>query len=183
MRAVSRADLRTALEPVRRGLLARARADADALLAQADTDAEATLAAARVEAAALLAQARAEGERDAEVVRARERARARREARATVLRAQAAVYDEVRRQGRAAVRALRSDPAYPALLDALRARAHAELGPDAAVREHPDGGLVAEVPGRRLDARLDTLADAALDGLGGAVRQLWAPTSADGDGA
>ena len=62
-----------------------------------------------------------------------------------------------------------------ALLDALRARVRAELGPDATVREHPDGGLVAEAPGRRLDLSLPALADDAVDALGGAAAALWAP--------
>jgi vacuolar-type H+-ATPase subunit E/Vma4 len=156
-------------------LLDRARMDADAALTGADTEAAAMLAAARARAAQLVTEARAEGERDAAAVGARLRARAQREARAAVLHAQAAAYAELRRRSRAAVRALREDPAYPELLAALRARARAQLGAAATVREHPDGGVVAEAPGRRLDAGLDALADAALDGLGAEVQELWAP--------
>jgi vacuolar-type H+-ATPase subunit E/Vma4 len=170
--------VRSALAPVRAALLDRARADADAVLAEADADADEVVAAARSRAAALVAEARAEGERDAAVLAARDRARARREARAAVLRAQSRVYEELRRRSRVAVRALRDDPVYPALLEALRDRARDRLGADAVVREHPDGGLVAEAPGRRgarLDATLDALTDDALDGLGGEVRRLWEP--------
>jgi hypothetical protein len=167
--------LQPALAPVREALLERARADADAVLHTAGVQAAAVLAAAHSRAAALVAEGRAEGERDAATVGALRRARAQREARAAVLRAQAAAYAELRRRSRAAVRALRDDPAYPQLLAALRARAEARLGPAATVREHPDGGVVADAPGRRLDASLDALADAALDGLGAEVQRLWAP--------
>jgi vacuolar-type H+-ATPase subunit E/Vma4 len=169
------AQVRATLVPVRDSLLARARADADAVLAQADADAEAVLSAARARAAALVAEARAAGERDAAVLAARDRARAQRKARAAVLHAQTGVYQELRRRSLAAVRALRDDPVYPCLLEALRDRARDRLGADAVVREHPDGGVVAEVPGRRLDATLDALTDDALDGLGGEVRRLWEP--------
>jgi hypothetical protein len=164
-----------ALAPVRAGLLARAHADADAALAEADADADSALAEARQQAAAILADARARGERDAAVAEARERARARREARSTVLGAQRAAYEELRRRGEAAARALRTGPGYPALVASLSACARAELGPAAVIREHPDGGVVAEVPGRRLDATLAALADRALDGLGPDVQGLWAP--------
>jgi hypothetical protein len=169
------ADLQPALAPVREALLVRARADRDAVLTRADAQAAAVLAAARERAAALIAAARAEGEQDAAALGARYRARAQRDARAAVLRAQAAAYDELRRRSRVAVRALRDDPAYPELLAALRARTQARLGAAATVREHPDGGVVGDAPGRRLDAGLDALADAALAGLGAEVQQLWAP--------
>ncbi|MGZ4544935.1 MAG: hypothetical protein ACXVXT_06045 [Blastococcus sp.] len=169
------AELRAALAPVRAALLARAHAAADAVLAEADADAEAALAEARQQAAALLADARARGERDAATADARERAHARREARTTVLGAQRAAYEDLRRRGHEAARALRTGPGYPALLAHLTARARAELGPTAVVREHPDGGVVAEAPGRRLDATLAALADRALDGLGPDVQGLWAP--------
>jgi hypothetical protein len=164
--------LQTALAPVRDALLARARADAAAALADADTDAAAVLAEAREQAAALLREAREQGEREAAALRTREHARAGREARTVVLGAQRAALEELRRRGRAAARALGEDPA---LLDRLRARLLADLGPDAVVRDHPDGGLVAEAPGRRVDASLGALADRALDALGVEVQGLWTP--------
>lgn len=167
--------LRAALEPVRQGLLARARADADAALARADADAEAALAQARAQAEQVLAAARAEGEREGAVLRARERARSQRAARETVLRAQGQAYRDLRDRARTEARGLRDAPGYPALLDRLRARAEAELGPDADVRSLPDGGVVAEAAGRRLVLSLDALADEALDRLGAAVEQLWTP--------
>lgn len=167
--------VRESLEPVRESLLARARADADAVLAQADADAEAVVSEARARGVSLVAEARAAGERDAAVLAARDRARAQREARASVLRARTRVYEELRRRSMAAVRALRNDPAYPCLLEALRDRARNRLGPDAVLHDHPDGGVIAEVPGRRLDETLDALTDDALDGLGGEARRLWDP--------
>ena len=165
--------LRDALEPVRTALLARARADADATTARAEADAADRLAEARTEAAAILAAARSEGEQDAATVRARAAARAHREARETVLRAEREAYGRLYRQARTGVAALRADPRYPALVERLRDRARAQLGAEAVVREHPDGGVVAEVPGRRLDLSLPALADRAVDDLGAEVTRLW----------
>ena len=171
----SPAQLHAALDPVRRTLLDRARADADAELAHADADAAAALAQARAEAAAILARATADGERDAGQASARERASTQREARSTVLRARSAAHAELRARSRAAAVALREDPGYPTMLQALRARATAALGPGATVLEARDGGVVAEAPGRRIDASLPALADRALDRLGPEVTRLWAP--------
>lgn len=169
------ADLRVALAPVREGLLAQARADADATLAAADADVAAVLAEAREQAATILADARARGERDAATLEARERARARREGRSAVLQAQRVAYEELGRRGREAAQLLRADPGYPALVARLTDRARAELGPGAVVREHPGGGVVAEATGRRLDDTLEALADRALADLGSEVQGLWAP--------
>lgn len=167
-------DRPAALRPVREALLARARADAAAALAAADAEAARLLDTARDEAAAVLARAREDGERDAAQEAARRRSSARREARAVVLGAQRHAFDELHRRARAAVHAVREDPRYPDLLDRLRERAARELGPDARIRPFPGGGLVAEAPGRRLDLRLEALADEAFDALGPAVAGLWA---------
>jgi vacuolar-type H+-ATPase subunit E/Vma4 len=169
------AEAAAALDPVRAALLDRARADGDALLAAADAQAAAAVAAARAEAGAAVAEARARGEREAAVVRTAERARARREARAIVLRAQRTAYDELRRRSRAAAERLHTEPGYRALQDRLVAVARADLGTQAVIREDPDGGLVAEAPGRRVDLRLGTLAERAVDGLGPELAALWAP--------
>lgn len=175
MRSPSPAELRSAIAPVREALLARAHAEGADTLAGADAAASELLAGAREQAAAIRADARAAGERDAASIRAREDARSRRRARGAVLHAQAAAYEELRQRARESVRALRDDRDYPLLVDALRARALAELGPDAAVRELPTGGVLAEVAGRRLDLSLEAMADAAVERLGGDVQQLWAP--------
>jgi vacuolar-type H+-ATPase subunit E/Vma4 len=166
--------LREALEPVRTALLARAWATAGAEAARAATDADAVLGQARARAAEILAVARADGERDAATVRAREAARAHREARETVLRAQQDAYAELRRQAHVRISGLRDDASYPQLLERLHRLAVAELGADAAVRVHADGGVVAESAGRWLDLSLPALADRAVDDLGSEVRSLWA---------
>jgi hypothetical protein len=169
------ADRRRARAPVRTALGAAAHRDAAAALGQAAAEVRAVLEEARAQAAAVVDEAGRQGEQDAAAVRARERARAQREARGRVLRAQRAAYEELRRRGRAAVATLRDRPDYPDLLEQVRRRLLAELGPDADVWEPPDGGLVAEVPGRRIEATLDALADRALADLGGGVADLWAP--------
>lgn len=167
--------LREALEPVRTALLDRARADADATGRRAAAEAATALGQARARAAEIVAAARADGRRDAETVRARDASRADREARETVLRAQREAYDRLRRDALSRVCALRDDPGYPALLDRLRDRAAAALGNGAVVHEHPDGGIVAEAAGRRLDLSLPALADRAVDDLGAEVTRLWTP--------
>jgi vacuolar-type H+-ATPase subunit E/Vma4 len=163
------------LDPLVAALRERAAADAAALLADADADADATLSQARAEADELLAEARAKGDADARAVLAAERARAEREARAVLLAAQRAAHDDLRRAAREAVCGLRGDPAYPALVAALRERALAELGPDATVTELPRGGVAARSGSRRVEFSLGGLADDLVDRLGADVEELWAP--------
>jgi regulator of protease activity HflC (stomatin/prohibitin superfamily) len=158
------------VEPLRRALLRRADAAADALRAAAEREARAATDAAEQQAAAVLARARADGEADAAQRQAEDRARSRREARRVVLAAQRAVYDELRARARAAVRELLADPdAQRRLVALVRTR----LGPDAQVRPLPSGGVVGELPdGRRVDASVDTLVEQALAGLD--LAPLWA---------
>ena len=72
-------------------------------------------------------------------------------------------------------RILRRTDDYAALRERLERLARALLGPDAEVTGHPEGGVVARAPGRRVDLSLPALADRALDRLGGEVRALWEP--------
>jgi vacuolar-type H+-ATPase subunit E/Vma4 len=164
-----------ALEPVRAWLLAAARAEAEHLAAEAAADAERQVAGARAEADAILADARAQGSAEGSALAAAERARTRRLARRLVLQAEREAYEELQARSRAAVRALRQDPGYPALRERLTRLALAAAGPGARVSEHPDGGVVAEAPDIRVDCTLDGLAERAITALGGEVAELWAP--------
>jgi vacuolar-type H+-ATPase subunit E/Vma4 len=164
-----------ALEPVRAWLLAAAHAEAERLRAEAAADAERVVAGARAEADAILADARAQGTAEGSALAAAEQARSRRQARRLVLQAEREAYEELRARSRAAVRALRQDPGYPALRERLDRLALAAAGPGASVSEDPDGGVVAEAPGIRVDCTLDGLAERAIAALGGEVAQLWAP--------
>jgi len=164
-----------ALAPLREALLAQARAEADRLTAEAVAQAEEDLARADAQASAVIAGARAEGAADAAALVQAARASARRRARRTRLAAQTRAYAELRRRSIAALGALRDSPAYPAWLAALTEQARTALGPSAAVTEHPAGGIVATVPGRRLDLSLPALADRAMADLGEEVVTLWAP--------
>lgn len=160
-----------ALQPVRDALLAEARADAEATLHAARQDGHRVLMAAQREADAVLADARAQGSQDATSLLATERARSRRAARAIVLAAQQAAYDELREHAAVAVRQLLSDPANRARLEALASR---RLGDRVTVRSAPDGGLLAVASdGRSVDASIHALVDGALAGLD--LEQLWAP--------
>jgi vacuolar-type H+-ATPase subunit E/Vma4 len=162
-----------ALGPVRDELLRAARADARALLARADRDAENLLARARAEAAALLEEARRRGEADGVSAARDVLAHARREARGRELAARREAYEELGRRVLDHVRELRDSPDHPAVLTALRTRAHRLLGPGAEITVQPDGGLVARRDGRLLDYSLDTLAARAWAAAGADAEELW----------
>lgn len=159
-----------ALEPLRSALMSRARAEADQARADAETDGRELLAAARDEAEALLTKARAQGEMDAAAMFASEMDRARRSARGVVLAEQRASYNELRQRALTAVRVLVADPARRARLATLL---RGQLGEHAVIREHPDGGIVAETPdGRSVDASIAKLVDIAVADLD--LEGLWA---------
>ena len=161
--------------PVRAALLDRARADADATLEQADSDAAAVLAAARARAEAL--RRRGPGGRSA----GRRRrpgagsapGRAARRGRRCCERSRRPTTD-LRHRAATAVRQLRADPSYPALLDRLRGQALAELGPDAtAVASIRTAASSPRRPGAGWISRCAALAERAVDDLGGQVAALW----------
>lgn len=167
-----------ALAPVRAKLLHTASAEARELLDRADQEAEALIAEARATARSLLEEAQRAGERDG-VAAARDiRARARRTARARELAARGQAYEELRSRAVMRVRETwdtTACPDRPDLLDRLRQHAQQLLGPDAEVTEAPDGGLVAQLAGRRADYTLDALTARAVDRLGPEVETLWSP--------
>lgn len=152
-----------ALAPVREALLAGARADAERTVARADAAAERSLAEARAAAARIREQARAQGAASGTAA-ARERQRAsRRAGRTRVLRAQRDEYERLRHAARQAVARLASEPDYPRLRQRMVGAVTRALGPQATVRDGPGGGVVGEVPGRRVDYSLTGFADRAVD--------------------
>lgn len=155
-------DADAALAPLREALLADARAAASAILGEAEERAAALVAAAEEEAAGIRVAAVAAGEEAARSEVALRSARVRRQAHEEVLTAQEELRLELRRRVRQGAAGLRADARYPVLLERLRERARAALGPEAVLTEAPEGGLVAEAGSRRLDLTLPTLADAAL---------------------
>ncbi|WP_317440840.1 hypothetical protein [Streptomyces collinus] len=162
------------LDPVRAELLRAARAAADATLDQARADAADTLLAARTAAETVLARARRLGEADGAKEAGRERVRAAQDAWEAELAVRAEVYAALRAGVRASVRralAREGAMARSHLADVARAA----LGPQAVVRAAAQGGVTAEVPGRRVDLSADALADAAVDRLGVRAETLWGP--------
>ncbi|WP_346113884.1 hypothetical protein, partial [Nonomuraea maheshkhaliensis] len=99
-----------------------------------------------------------------------DRVEGRREARRLVLSARRDALEELRSRAGSAVRDLRGDRA---LLHRLRDLVRDRLGAGATVTEHPDGGIVGQAPGRRVDAGLPALAARAIDELGAEVERLW----------
>ncbi|MFC4463626.1 hypothetical protein ACFPH6_03240 [Streptomyces xiangluensis] len=164
-----------ALRPVREELLRAAHADAEALLARTEREAAALLDQARAEARAILDEARRQGESDGADAARDLLVRARREARSRALAARRKSYDELRLEAAERVRELRGTDGFASLRERLEHRARVLLGADAEVSEHADGGVVARVPGRRVDLSLTALADRALDRMGAEVRRLWEP--------
>lgn len=162
-----------ALDPVRGALSQDARSDADRVLSAARRDAATVLDGARSRAAAVLAAAAAAGKADAAARRARTAAQARRERRGAMLAAQTEAYAELSARVRNAV--LELPRQCPDLRARLATRGRAELGPEAVLTPTADGGVLAEIPGRRLDLSLEALAQLAVDGLGADVDQLWQP--------
>jgi vacuolar-type H+-ATPase subunit E/Vma4 len=161
-----------ALQPLRAALIARANDEAAEARAAAEDRGRQAAAAAHSQAAVVLAAARAHGEADAAALLAAERARVRRTARGVVLAAQRAVYDELRRQAGEAVRQLLDDPAQRERLVAAVGR---QLGAQAAFREQPDGGVIAETPdGRSIGASVGALVERAVADLD--LEPLWAAT-------
>ncbi|MFJ3233787.1 hypothetical protein [Streptomyces sp. NPDC086787] len=162
-----------ALSPVRAELLRAARASADAVLDRAQADAEETLRSARATAEAVLARARDLGRTDGAAEAARERVRAVQDVWATELAARAEVYAALRAAVRTNVRREFMEDS------SLRARcteaARKLLGPHARVTAASEGGVTAEVPGRRVDLSAEALADRALDRLGVRAETLWEP--------
>lgn len=163
------------LAPVRDALLAAARSEAAEVSARAGQAAAETRAAARRQAAAVLDRARAEGEAAADQALAAERIRARREAHRVSLAARRRAWEQLRSQCRAAAAALAADPGYPQLSALLVEAARSRLGDGATfVVDGPEGpGVVARDAGRRVDLRLEVLADRALAHLGSRVEDLW----------
>ncbi|MFJ3718499.1 hypothetical protein [Streptomyces sp. NPDC090057] len=160
-----------ALEPVRAELLRTARAEAGAVLDRARAEAQETLRAARGAADRVLAAAREAGAADGAAAAAGERTRAAEDAWAAELAARAEVYADLRAGVRAGLRRALAEDA--GARDRLVAVARGLLGAGARVTDAEGGGVVAEVPGRRVDLSADTLADRALDRTGALAEQLW----------
>lgn len=175
MRTPAPDEVEAALGPVRTELLRAAHAEAAELLARADRDAAELLDGARAEARTILEEARREGEAQGAAAGRVVCARARREARAHQLVVRREAYEELRRRVTERVRELLHAPDYPSVLERLTGHARRLLGPDAEIIVHPDGGLIARVPGRRVDCTLDTLAVRALGRADVEVETLWAP--------
>jgi vacuolar-type H+-ATPase subunit E/Vma4 len=166
-----------ALAPVRAELLRRAREQAAGMTAGARRQAAEAVDQAHRDAARQLTQARAAGEAQAAPLAAAVRTDGRREARAILLAAQRAAYEELRERVAAEVTSLRDGPDYAPLLARLRREASQAAGPGAVLTEVPAGGIVARGPGIVVDCSLPRLADAAVAALGDRVAWLWTPAA------
>ncbi len=167
--------LRQALEPVRAALLRDAGAEAEAIVTSAAESAETHLANVGTETDTEVARARSRAELSARAQGDQVRARLRSAARVSVLDAKRTLQQRLVDELHRSARQMRHDPRYPMLLDRLEAVAREQLGPEVIIdRDPPDGGgITARAGARRVDYRLDALADRALETLGDRVAQLW----------
>lgn len=161
------------LDALRAALIERAHRDAEADVTTARTEAAARRNAARVEAEQLLVAARERGRADAAQLVAEQTARVARQARDVLFHAQRELYEQLCDQIRDGARRLREDPCYSRLCLNTERRARSLAGVEVSVREHRDGGLVIEAPGRRIDASLDALAEWAIASLSVEAAQAW----------
>lgn len=159
-----------ALAPVRDALLTRARSDADRLRAEAAADAARVEEEAGTEAERILTEARRRGDTDAAAVRATELVRARRAARAIVLGAQRAAYQELCRQVEAELTRRYADPGLRAALVAWVRRV---LGENAVIADTPDGGVLGRLDGRRVAYTPQTQTARTIEALADTVERLW----------
>lgn len=164
------------LAPLREAILRSAQRDAEAEVGEAQAHRRHVLDEARAQADRIRAQARAEGERDAEQLRLEQRARSRRRARASVLAEQSRALNDLRREVSRRLAALwSSDDTREPIRRRLVQAATADLGDGVAIRDLPEGGIVATTPHARATYRLADLADQAIASLDTELRGLWTP--------
>jgi vacuolar-type H+-ATPase subunit E/Vma4 len=148
-----------ALAPVRRALLDDARAEAERIVAAAEAEAEQTYRTGLDALNEALDRERRAAARTARAEAARAVDEAERVAHVEVLRARNEIREHFLAQLHDAVAALPDDERYPALRDRLAELARARLGPETAIEDAPDGGVVGVASGRRVDYRLGAVAD------------------------
>jgi vacuolar-type H+-ATPase subunit E/Vma4 len=156
-------------------MLRRAAEQADQILAEARREADAIISQGRLSAERAISQAREAGRREAAELAAAERSRGRSDARSVLLGARREIHEELRRQVRAAVGALRDEPGSDQLLERLTAMARQAAGPDAVLTTSAAGGVVARSADVLVDCSLPRLADRAAGALAADVQALWTP--------
>jgi hypothetical protein len=155
--------LESALDPVRRALLDDAARQADELVQAERTAAVERTSAAEQRATDEVERARRRARATATARTDRAVAEARRRAHAQVLQTDADIADELTIRVHQAAGAMVDDPRYPGLLSRLESLARGQLGAGAnVVVDEVEGGVVADLDGRRVDYRLTALADRAL---------------------
>ena len=169
-----------ALAPVRRALRDAAARGATDVRRRAQMESDRVLAEAASRASTIRSEAREQGAAEAAAALAVDRIRARRTTRAAILAAHRESYEALRSAARDAVAGLRDDPDYPRWREGMAAAVRRTLGDDARVRDHPDGGLIGESAGRRVDFSLSGFADRAMDTIIADLDTAW--LGRDGDG-
>jgi vacuolar-type H+-ATPase subunit E/Vma4 len=164
-------DAQVTLDVFRRAVLAEAAADAESLTSEAEAAAVARIREAKSRADAIVERARAEGTEVADRETARDRTAARRSSREKVLTTRAEAYEELRQR---CIEAVRESASLPDLMSRLAGQARSQLGSDIQVVSSGDlEGFVAQANGRRVDYRVLSLVDRAMEELGSELKELW----------
>ena len=162
------------LDAFRTAALADARAEADRVLGAARDEASAEVDAARRAAAAVRDHARDRGRRAARQQLRRRVAEGRQQARERVLNARRAVLEDLQTAVRERLDDQRRTDEYHQLRERLVRTARQQLGVAALVEEDGEvGGIVASVPGRRVDYRLPVLVACVVEDMAAALEELW----------
>ncbi len=157
--------------PIRSAALADARAEAERLRAEARERSAATVAAARERAGELREDSLAVARRVADDDARRVLSAARGSAHELLLSARREVYAAVARDVARQASDRRED--YRAASERLIADARRRLGADVRIVDAPDGGIIAEAPGRQIDYSLSTQVRRCLSQLDDEVAALW----------
>ena len=162
-----------ALSAVRVALLADAERDAAAIVDRARLDGEQIVARAEQEVAQAVAQARHRAEITSRAQAAAAISSARQAAHEALLHVETELRQALIDEVYARVDRFPADPRYPALVEHLRRLVQRQLGDGATVECDPEGGVIGTDCVRRVDYRLRSLADRALDEMAEEVTDSW----------
>lgn|GEM_PF-2186826 len=157
--------------PIRSATLADARAEAERLLVEARERGAATVAAAREHAGELRGESLERARRAADDDARRVLSAARGSAHELLLSARREVYATVARDVARQASDRRED--YRAASERLIDDARRRLGADVRIVDAPDGGIIAEAPGRQIDYSLSTQVRRCLAQMDDEVAALW----------
>lgn len=165
--------LEECLAPVRAALLDDARAEADRLVDEARHHADELVAAAQAEVDEQIAASRRRAALGEQARTERELGRARADAHRAVLEAERELRDRWIERVHGLLPELGDSETGGRLVRRLEQLARSQLGDDLTIEYDADGGLIGVAGSRRVDYRLSTLADRAVELLAEEAAASW----------